>query len=353
MKHVFLIHSSITYLATLSVIAHEDLNPDDCMILCSKDMSFEEVLPIIYMNREKELKKETASAKRIRNFISKRGNGDDYILYIPVMGLLAKMLVTSPHCKGLRFFEEGIAAYISDYNLEYIACEYFQQKSWTLDNWRDYVNLLSRVVGLFLRGVTIKMISLPFHYLEYAQIKDVLFYGLNERTFPVAKNKKIIDIHNKYTNRLKVKYNLDNSHIWVSSEFFVDTYTPSIKIHYQKKLKSYFEKNDIKAVKIKFHQSESEFSRNITYQMFDEIGIKYELIPDNTIMEIELLNAKNVTMYGDCSSLLMYNAEFGHKSITVVKDLEKNPDIDRHFIKVGLFNLGEDFMNIMGKCEFI
>ena len=76
MKHVFLIHSSITYLATLSVIAHEDLNPDDCMILCSKDMSFEEVLPIIYMNREKELKKETAAtaAKKSVKKVAKKAS---------------------------------------------------------------------------------------------------------------------------------------------------------------------------------------------------------------------------------------------------------------------------------------
>lgn len=343
MKHLFRFHSSITYLSTLSIIAEEHLPIEDCILLSDSRLGFQEVLPIpiYYRSEEPSLKKHLKAAQRLRKFVENKCDEDGFILYAPGMHMTSRILCTSKKCRGFRIFEEGISAYMRNNDMEDIACEYGIEKPWTVNDFKSFMNEVKTMISLAANGITLKLLSLPCHYVIYTHNKDILFYAFSQNTFPLAHNKKVLSMRNELTLKLDSKLNLEGQYVWISSKIFMKENIDILYSHYQTKLKKYLSNVHVSHIFIKFHQFESQFSKDKTFELFNSLGITYTIITDDVMMEVEFLHNKNVTVISDVSSLLLYNVLSGNKSVSVVKGVEHI-----HYVS-------EDFYETMKGVEFI
>lgn len=342
MKHIFLIHSSITYLASLSVISTERIAEDDCIILGPYRLGFEEVLkqPIIYLDEIPQLKSNYKASKHLFEFVEKICAGDDYYLYIPGMSMKARVLATSPECKGLRFIEEGTAAY-QDYNILDLSCEYPANKKWSNSSMKEIMGEIREMLFLAIKGISLKQLALPWAYTAYTLNNEIIFYGFSEKSFVKAQNKKIIDIKNELTMRLKNKLSIDNEYVWISSKMFKPHNASVLLDSFAKKIVELRNEHAFNHIYIKFHQFEPDYSKGKTFELFDNLNIEYTVVEDSTMMEIEFMKNRNVTAIGDVSSLLLYNTVFGNNSISLIKGLES------------YYNIRGDFYQYMQGVKFI
>lgn len=123
MKHLFLVHSHITYLVAMQVMKVKALAPEDCLILLDRGYqpaqptcpsvafpyqsyprdSFA-LSPLFWTNWFKMLD--------LDKWIEETTSGQHFQWYVPQSGMNFFYLITNhPLCKGFYFLEEGTAAY--------------------------------------------------------------------------------------------------------------------------------------------------------------------------------------------------------------------------------------------------
>ena len=334
MKHIFNIHSAITYIAALSIISKENFDINDCIIICDYDSGFDNNIPIRYLSGVKELQKPFKYAQRLIDFISKECEGEEYYLYTAIVNYKARILLTANQCKGLRFFEEGDINYMNSFSVEDIVAEYPMNESWRVNGFKAFLREIRQALGDAYNGISRKMRMLPFNYVEYATDKDVICYCFSEKSFPLAVTRKYISFINPLTQKLKRTLDLDNHYLWISGKEIKPYNSEKVMSLYKNRLSKFLSDENVTNIMIKFHPGESEFAKNKTKEMFNDFGVKYTIIGDDKIMEIELLASKNVTMLGGLSSLLMYNTMYGHRSISLAKDFETFMAIGKDFYRM-------------------
>ena len=337
MKHIFLVHSSITYLMALSVICKEKLQISDIRILSFRNVGFPKVVPILCSENEMKNGRRWNYVKNFDKIIGEIAEGEKYDAYIPSMSDNARLLVTNALCREFHIIEEGTASYITEMDKETLGYEYRMQ-DWRCNSLLDKIKVLKDAVSVIIRGMTMKLQTLSVHTMLYAPFENHIFYACNEHAFPYAANRKIVSLRNELTEKIKPAHNLSSSYIWVSSDITRDYQNKKDQISalYEKLLSAYFKSHNEKPIYIKFHQFESEQSKEWTYRLFHKIGKSPIVLPDCTIMEMELLNCQDVTMIGDFSSLLLYNQILGHHSVSLVKPLSRIvnlPESDYSMIK--------------------
>lgn len=329
MKHIFIVHSPITYLAALGVIIKEKLIEDDVLILSETFRLKYEPIEILDICKSK-----TTKLKRILSFAQSffspyktldfcLGNflkDDFFIAYIPVFHYLDRYLVTHPKCNRFNFIEEGLAAYYDYFT-------YDQHTFVTVGHWRytkSYKGVKERISEIWriIRGYSSKIDAIPTFYSAYAADPNILFYGFHERSHHLAITKKLLsfdDISSHY--KLTTSCTLDDAFIWIGDPDIylkaenTEVFIQSISEGYI----AYLKQKKIKFTYIKFHYRDSDFIKKKTIDEFIKNGIEVEIISDSVILEIELLRSKNVTLFGFYSSLLLYGGMMGHTSYSIVK----------------------------------
>lgn len=324
MKHVFLVHSPITYIMALSVMCEENLRNEEVIFLSNKQLQYANVIPVLCMNKLFCGINKILYGRKFDTLIKKITYGEPFYAYIPVMNQQARLLVTNSQCLGFHFIEEGLEAYFRNMTLDYLSSEGYSKK-WRCTTINDYVNLLRDSIALFIHGIPTKTLQLPFHYHNYAFNESHIFYCSGKDAFSIAVNRKVCSIKNRLTKLMDYSYDVSDSYIWVSSHIF-QSY-PSVKLEikemYKQALFRFFKDNGCKQLFVKFHPTENKDSRKLTSQMFDELGVNYTIVPDNIILELALITSKNVTMISDYSSLLLYNYILGHHNVSVAKIIHK------------------------------
>jgi len=336
-KHLFLVHSPITYLASIAVIKDLKINKDDAILIFNE---FGEISSTTHVSfsinkfyKNKGIKKIYNYVRyfnivnRIDKLVNAAVENENFIAYIPVLHLIGKSLITHPLCNSFNFIEEGLGNYYKEETLQGLAV-INSKDSWRSSFSKNTKRALNEMY-MVIRGYNFKLQSIPFSYSCYTSFREVNFYGLSNESFPLADKKKriILPFQNEWHGDIKQAYKLDLDHkiIWIGDAsvkqlgFSEDVYLQGIENGCVRFIKDR-NKNEIF---IKFHRDENESLRQKIKKIFLSNNISLHIIPDSVIMELQLFKAENVTLIGVYSSLLFYGSIMGHHSFSIYEFLKK------------------------------
>lgn len=335
MKHIFFVHTPVTYLGSIAIIEHLNLKKEDAIVFFqsfSNDIATNNALhqSILiddlfsaqnWLSKIGSLLRNFSITKKFDNLIVQAIRQEQYVAYVPVVTFIHKLLITHPNCVGFNFIEEGLAQYYKEETLESINPVY-SKLPWRSSLITCFKNTLQELY-LYARGYNFKLLALPFSYSCYHGIQDVKYYGYSKDSFPLANNSQVTILPLISKNRslfLQASaLHLDNSFIWIGD--------PGI-IHYGFSKKAYMQgitqgfipflkRKNVNTVFLKFHRDEPQLLRKEVVQLFKINSIQPTVLPDTTMMELQLANASNVTLTGIYSSLLYYGSILGHTSYSV------------------------------------
>lgn len=329
MKHIFTVHSPITYFCAANVVIHENLKKEDVIFLYTKFVppkNIGKVIPSFYEAHNTWFKKIRTFnlVKSYDRYITKITDGAEFTAYIDLAHYYQKILITHSLCKAFHFIEEGTASYFPPNDLHSLSrIEIFG--SFRVAGYRDKFRAIFRI----LRGFNLKLLALPYFANAYTFLKTIKFYGFHNEIFPgVLPNKKVILIPNQIALSLGSDYadNFSNSLILVEDSYF-DHYGIN-----KKEKESCFERsvevlrnhivNQQVFIKLRPHQSEDQSN---WANHFKRNNLSYKIIPSGVILEDVLLGSKNCRIIGTVSSLLFYATIFGHKAFSNYSMIEEKP----------------------------
>lgn len=330
MKHVFVVQSHITYLAALGVIAKQNMELQNVLIL-SEAYVREQPVKVQTVDLYQSFFKMLFAPKNYFNISRKTDKilarfleGDFFELYVPVLTNLARIVFTNPKCISLNFIEEGVSSYHRAFDIDTIITYYRNYNNRPAFN-KKYLSELKTGIVMALRGASPKMLAFPIFYQAYTDSPNVKFFGFDQDCYPLCAQTEVISfekINQKF--KFETQYELNNCAIWVGDDcvscanYPINDYIEGIK-------KGFVDKIDRNLnVFIKFHPSEQDISRMATLELLNQNNIKFQVIPDEVILEMEIIGSNNVNLYGTYSSLLIYGGMMGCTSYTVQNYL-KNP----------------------------
>lgn len=336
MKHIFVVHSPITYLAALGAILKEKIDEKDVVIISEIFSLSYEPIPIARLLKPQKSNKlnfifQPSIQKRLYDFLDKSLNGEDFIAYIPIFHNINRFLVLHKNCKGFHFIEEGLSAYCSHFNLCTHMTIPFGSQALPEKKLKNRLQQITKEVIWILKGYTSKLRTIPTFYTAYVHDPSINFYGFNELSHRFSENAKTISFKDVFSHyEFKSVLNLKNCYIWISDPDMhitcnttIDEYLDVIRRGYINFLK----RNNITFTYLRFHYRDDEKQRKRLLNFFEEESIETIVIPNHIVMELELINSENVTLFGFYSSLLFYGSLFGCKSYSIIDEFE-NPDKD-------------------------
>lgn len=292
MKHLFLVHSHITWLVTKLIIDYKRLEQDDVIIILEREYSIVScdyetmVFPLFDLEDKSSKHLLTRSQKhlsvRIKKWQTEFDNHikSEFFIYLPhTYNHYFQMAVSTKLCLGFFYIEEGLAGYdIRNFKSEEV-------KLFTLLSlWCKWKNL--GLVKLYLSG----------NYFNLAHRKYRGAYSLDEGSFMAAKNRIKLDIYKlreSYTqptlidaeciiifDALSIYGRIKSERILkITSEIII----PFVKANYDKVMlklhpEHYLEKGMAEAESIK--------------RIFTECDVNFELMDRDFILETYLLYHK-------------------------------------------------------------
>lgn len=322
MKHIFVVHSPITYLSALGVVLLEEIEKKDVLIISESFRLDYEPIPIVQVSSMKSfslLKKRSFKIyNEIDTIIDKFSSDDKFIAYIPVFHLLDRYLITHPLCLKFNFIEEGFASYYKYYRgiqHAYIAGYKWRYSKGIKGIKERYINIIN-----IIKGISPSILALPTFYTAYASDPNIIFYGFHEKSHYLGVNRKILSFNSIIDHyKLKTKYNLNNTTIWIGDPDVISLIGNTTELYdsLKKSFINYLQNNNISSIYIRFHYREINEQKKQFIDFFNQNNIMVIEIEQDTILEVELIKAKNVTLVGIFSSLLVYGGIMGHTSLSI------------------------------------
>lgn len=314
MKHLFFVHSNITYLSALGVICKDNLPLSEVKIISThfvidSPIAVERIQfrtfgsALIHF----ELLSWLNLYKSVSIQIDQLVEGDQYIAYVPSVPFPVNILITHPCCVKFNFIEEGLSNYIFSLPLETV-CQlpatnsfYFNMKDLLVDSISNYRQGGSRINRL------------PYLYDLYNCVAGIAFYGFFEQTFVnVEKNKVQIDL-DTIVNRFYMHY-LDSLDVRDGDMILLGT-TATDKSLYLSRIEHCIQSLQCTDnLWVKFHPREAEDTKIKILEMINRQGIPYTVLNRDVMVEVILARKKNLTVFGALSSLNLYAGLLGHKS---------------------------------------
>lgn len=188
MKHLFYIHSYITYYVGLEVIKHHALNHSDCILMYGR--KFKPLHPPVDMQQvdlpfthhpvnsfavERKFWKGWKKLSRFDAFVKELTRGDSFKLYTNQTGIdFIRLFISHKKCKGFNFLEEGLYSYYPLDEVNSFLCPAgFSTVAYKV---LLYLNYRGRLSGERL-----------FFNFGYEAV-----YGLQTSSFPGFSNRKIL-----------------------------------------------------------------------------------------------------------------------------------------------------------------
>lgn len=334
MKHIFTIHSPITYFISLGIIESLNINKNDVLLYSNgynPPFIDYDILLSVGSSQKTFIRKlkEFNVPKTIDANINKIISDDKFTVYADLMSYEQRVLITHPKCEKFHFIEEGLSTY-ADYDDLLLHTINDRFVPFRIDYNRDVKHIISIIIRA-LRGFSLRMITMPYNPNCYSFFKDVHFYCFSESCFPhvPAEKKHIIkfDSLKKYVKKLSYNIELNNEVIWIDDSY-VKSY--NLSINNQKKM----ERDILNIISSKFNKKQiyikfrPKTQNRRLIKLVEDNKINYKIIPDNTIIEALLLNSSNCILIGNVSIVLYYASLMGHKSYSIYDRLnEKVPSI--------------------------
>lgn len=306
MKHVFYVHSGITFVVSLATIEHLKLKPDQVLIILCRDIRIGKDYPVLKLTPEeeqiqlipsygsKEVLRKIGILWKLDQKISRFVNHTGFTLYLPSeKNYLMQFLQTHSLCKKRNFIEEGILTY----QLE------FKKVTALRNGFKDNLRHILRFPFHLFRS-SVGQASLPI------ALKDFNVYVATRKARELLKSfhaeqvdvNRILKTQTDESPRVSNLYIFDavvemglSDHIpfMESLETFISTQVPRKNLH------------------VKFHPFQKD---NAVYQaLFDKYEIEYTILGSEVIPEMIIAQSSSMVVYGLASSVLFYAHEIGHQ----------------------------------------
>ena len=318
MKHVFVVHSHITYLAALGVAAQKGLASEDILFV-SQHYRREAPVPVVPIHlfscnvlRPREF---FDFARRTDRLIERFTGGEPFRAYVPALTKPAKVVATHSLCAGFDFIEEGLGSYLRQYAPDVHTYEQRNTPMRASLSGR-YIKSLIYTTANVLRGETARFTALPVHYTSYANDPKVGFYGFHPAVFPLADTPTLLDFR-QTTERFDFSAEPtlpDGAVVLIGEGLFslVSGYSVAQYVELlQGTVVPWLQRRDTRQIYLKHHYNESDESRRASRAVFQEAGIEVRAIDDSVVLEAVLLRSKDIALVGYSSSLLFYGALMG------------------------------------------
>lgn len=281
MKHLFYIHSSITFLVATKIVAQ--LDKSDCVFLWGRNFKATTTIkhfefPFVHLPKEYfsatlkfwETRKKVLEMDQWLNIVTE---GHDFMYYTPQSGTnFFYVLIENNGCKGYNYIEEGRGSYFSKEQL---------------DNKKKPSALRDILYRLNFKGRSPSV----KHFFDFSHNKFKAAYGLSQHTFPDLQEKVILDIPFE-----KKEFAGQFDYILVPEplvEFgIVSAATYQQTIIY---LMEWAIKKGLKIVHVKYHPGQKqtiELMREIYNQYKDQVTVE-EIPSDWSLEEMAVSTAAN------------------------------------------------------------
>jgi hypothetical protein len=296
-KYLFAIHSHITLLSALAVIQHHKIvNPvliitTNYKIPARINFNFEfHYLPekISYLHTvpsygNANILKLGLTILKLDSWIKKITNNLYFKLFIPHSKIfLYQVLLTHKKCLELNYIDEGLLSYTDKYHKESMGVEINIFKRLFMFNYFNRCNIHNKKKIVYNQA---------FRFVNTQPSQN----GIKNIPWPTIRSSEIVDFSN--TTILV----LDNP-------VYGDVCKKEEYLSYLKFIANRF---TAKHIFIKHHPRERDIEQ-IT-QIFNDAGVLFQIIKDDTILELSMLNSTNIQFYGGWSSLLFYASSRNHK----------------------------------------
>jgi len=326
MKHVFTIHSPITFLAAHAVIENLELPIDDVIIFSNGykvPLNTYSIFPFL-ANRNTTYSKKLKNLitpKAEDNYISLHTNEEAFIAYIDLMSFFQKVLISHENCKSFNFIEEGNSSYLIRNDLDTLTWDKRNEK-FRVYGFKSYIkNIFSSTKWAF-RGYTNRFLALPYSYDSYQFIDEINYFTFSKNGFPLvaSQKRKVLQIQ-KSNALLEMSKSLFYRDIVIWVDGSNSKFTDLPETIYNKAIDKAIHKlkNSLtsKKIVIKLRPGIENLSTNYLYAKLNSCGYHLEVMRNDIVLEAVLINSKNCIVVGNLSSALFYASIFGHEAYSI------------------------------------
>lgn len=335
MKHLFTIHSPLTFLVAYFTAKHLNLSTEDVIFISSRYNA-----PVCEFKVEKSYADQNGNIlNKLKNlnllksydrFIDSLTNGSEFICYIELMSMYQKILITHRNCRGFNFIEEGNSAYMAYDDINDLTWEgYYRDVTFRekLFYKKSFYSSLLRVI----RGYNYRTLQIPYHYMAYVNFKNLHFYCLSDNAFYNAPDSKKILLPPPESNPLIKKLAkgmiLENEFIWIdgsnsrytglSNDYYHDAIDKAVDI-----MKN---QHSMKKIYLKLRPGLKNSKDVYIVNKLLKENIDISILPDDINLECLFISSKNCKVFGVLSAALEYAFVFGHESYSIYSLFDKQP----------------------------
>jgi hypothetical protein len=332
MKHIFTVHSSVTFLVAYSTIKHLSLDISDVLIISTNyaiPLNDFKVIPSFTEARNSTLVQKLKYfnvPKSFDSYLTPHLEGETFTAYVDLMSYFQKILITHNQCQAFHFIEEGNSAYQVNDDLTDITW-HERQNRWRSSGIFDFKSIVR-----ILRGYNLRLLSLPYIYSAYANMKLTRFFAFSENAYyNVAPDKRVVvkppngDANIK---KLAGDHYLNDATIWLDGSN--SKYTGLEESYYHEAIKKAIpllkEKGIIKdKVYAKLRPGIKDISTNKLVSILRENDLDVEVMPNDLILEAFFMQSNNCKIIGVLTAALEYAHVFGHEAYSIYGLFEKQP----------------------------
>lgn len=305
MKHVFYIHSHITYYVTLAIISKYKISSKDIFFIISRGykntsletsrcIDFTEIHSDIDKIYIKDFYKTYRYIDKVDKTLTSKIRDQDFIVYLPLMRhKLMQIIATNKNCKTLNIIEEGVSAYAS-YFMNIKEKNPLKRIGKLIVN--DFINI-GRGRFYYVK---------PFDLRKFKKESNPIFYTITNKGF----NGICYDVEKvEVVKEQDFNYLISNKNVLVlegaveQGNLKFKTFINAINI--------LLEENYMEELFIKFHPAQIDANKNKILEICNRYVKKLVVIPNEIPFEQIAVNNTGLNVFGFTTSLLFYSKEFG------------------------------------------
>lgn len=323
MKHIFTVHSPVTFLCAYSVCKTLNLAESDVIIISASynpPFKFGEIVVPFHEKKKKLFDKvvDLNLPRAYDKYIDSLSGGSSFIAYIDLMHYWQRLLVTNAKCEKFNFLEEGMSSYLKpDTLLELTFAA--KEKSFRNTSFKEY--LIS--VYFALRSYNHRLLNLPYWAYEYKFLNDVGYYCFSDLCYPGIdkKYKKVVPFIGKTNEGMTLK----NKIVWIE-----DIYNKR-HVSNEKNITTAIEKA-INYIQNKYGKTHGHLvklrpngtnSSSEVIPILEKKGLHYSCIDAKEPLELIMQRSSNLILVSATSSLLFYGKVMGHQAYTYFRLLKE------------------------------
>lgn len=329
MKHLFYIHSFVTYLVALGVIEHEQIHDNDVGLVCGRqgvlqdrfnalftEIKYSQLAHLPTYGRALMYIKYRGIVRKFDKSVSELVANEKFICYIPANNhFLLQLLITHRLCCGVKFIEEGLFSYNS----------IFFKKNWPFTGiW----GTIKRYLNTGFRNIKPNVLQ-----------ENALLYTLFDPSY----------YHNQFSkkcvmpNLANISYSgncINNSNLLLLNSFRdASDLVINAVLNILKDIA-----NECSEIYVKHHPySDIDFKTSVEHTL-KSYGVNVHVLPDSTETELMLFKSQKINIYGFFSASMLYGALFGHSVNSFVNRFKNYSNECASYLR-NSFEIPEVFIN--------